>query len=289
MRWYALAYIVGIIAGWFYARAIIASERLWGGPAPFTVLDFDDFVIWITLGIILGGRTGYVLFYNFPHFAAHPIEILQLWNGGMSFHGGVTGCIVAIVLFALRRRIPMLSLGDVTAAVAPIGLFLGRIANFINGELWGRPTDVPWAMIFPNGGPIPRHPSQLYEAALEGVVLFIVLALLVRGGSLKRPGVVTGVFALGYGVARITCELFREPDAQLGFLWGGLTMGMLLCIPLMLGGIAVLTFALTREPDRARSGREKKWLTSARRWKTKSAGSLPSPDRCRLPTTCGSA
>jgi phosphatidylglycerol---prolipoprotein diacylglyceryl transferase len=248
VRWYALAYIVGILSGWFYARALISSERLWGGPAPFTVLDFDDFIIWITLGIILGGRTGYVLFYNFSHFAAHPIEILQLWNGGMSFHGGVTGCVVAIVLFALYRHIPMLSLGDVTAAVAPIGLFLGRIANFINGELWGRPTNVPWAMVFPYGGPIPRHPSQLYEAALEGIVLFIVLALLVRTGALKRPGVVTGAFALGYGVARITCELFREPDAQLGFLWNGLTMGMLLCIPLMLGGIAVLTFALTREP-----------------------------------------
>jgi len=248
IRWYALAYIVGIIAGWFYARAIIASEKLWGGQAPLTVLDFDDFVIWITLGIILGGRTGYVLFYNLPHFAEHPVEILQLWNGGMSFHGGVTGCVVAIVLFALRRHIPMLSLGDVTAAVAPIGLFLGRIANFINGELWGRPTDAPWAMVFPNGGPIPRHPSQLYEAMLEGVVLFVVLGLMVRAGTLRRPGVVTGVFALGYGVARIVCELFREPDAQLGFLWGGLTMGMLLCIPLMLAGIAVLTIALTREP-----------------------------------------
>ncbi len=248
IRWYALAYIVGIIAGWFYARAIIASERLWGGAAPLTVLDFDDFVIWITLGIILGGRTGYVLFYNLPHFAAHPSEILQLWNGGMSFHGGVTGCVVAIVLFALYRRIPMLSLGDVTAAVAPIGLFLGRVANFINGELWGRPSDVPWAMNFPNGGPIPRHPSQLYEAGLEGVALFILLGLMVRAGALKRPGLVTGTFALGYGVARIVCELFREPDAQLGFLWGGLTMGMLLCIPLMLAGIAVLTVALTRDP-----------------------------------------
>jgi phosphatidylglycerol---prolipoprotein diacylglyceryl transferase len=248
IRWYALAYIVGIIAGWFYARAIIASERLWGGPAPLTALDFDDFIIWITLGIILGGRTGYVLFYNFPHFADHPIEILQLWNGGMSFHGGVIGCIVAIVLFAWRQRIPMLSLADVTAAVAPIGLFLGRIANFINGELWGRPTDVPWAMVFPNGGPIPRHPSELYEAALEGVVLFIVLGMLVRVGALKRPGLVSGAFALGYGVARITSELFREPDAQLGFLWGGLTMGMLLCIPLMVVGGAVLTVALTREP-----------------------------------------
>jgi phosphatidylglycerol:prolipoprotein diacylglycerol transferase len=254
IRWYALAYIVGIIAGWFYARTIIASERFWGGPAPFTVLDFDDFVIWITLGIILGGRFGYVLFYNLPHFAAEPLEILQLWNGGMSFHGGVTGCIVAIVLFALKRRIPMLSLGDVTAAVAPIGLFLGRIANFINGELWGRPTDVPWAMVFPNGGPIPRHPSQLYEAALEGIVLFMVLAVLVRAGALKRPGTVAGTFALGYGVARIICELFREPDAQLGFLWGGLTMGMLLCVPLMLAGIAVLTVALTREPVAGKNG-----------------------------------
>jgi phosphatidylglycerol---prolipoprotein diacylglyceryl transferase len=246
VRWYALAYIVGIIVGWFYARAIIVSQRLWGGPAPFTVLDFDDFVIWITLGIILGGRAGYVLFYNFPYFAAHPIEIVQLWNGGMSFHGGVLGCIVAIVAFALHRHIAILSLADVTAAVAPIGLFLGRIANFINGELWGRPADVPWAMVFPNGGPIPRHPSQLYEAALEGVVLFIVLGLLVRAGALKRPGVVTGCFALGYGVARIICEFFREPDAQLGFLWGGLTMGMLLCIPLMLAGVAVLAAAFKR-------------------------------------------
>jgi phosphatidylglycerol:prolipoprotein diacylglycerol transferase len=248
VRWYALAYIVGIIAGWFYARRIIASRRLWGGPAPLTVIDMDDFVIWVTLGIILGGRSGYVLFYNLPHFAAHPIEILELWHGGMSFHGGFIGCIVAVVLFALRRGIPMLSLGDVTTAVAPIGVFFGRIANFINGELWGRPTDVPWAMVFPHGGPIPRHPSQLYEAALEGVVLFIVLAVLVRSGALKRSGLVTGAFAVGYGVARIFCEFFREPDVQLGFLWGGLTMGMLLCIPLILAGIAVLILGLTRKP-----------------------------------------
>ncbi len=248
VRWYALAYIVGIIAGWFYARVIVASPRLWGGPAPLTVIDFDDFVIWITLGIILGGRTGYILFYNLPHFTSHPIEILELWNGGMSFHGGLIGCIVAVVLYARRRGIPMLSLGDVITAVAPIGLFLGRIANFINGELWGRPTDVPWAMVFPNGGPIPRHPSQLYEATLEGLVLFVILGVLVRAGALKRPGLVTGAFALGYGVARIICELFREPDAQLGFLWGGLTMGMLLCIPLILAGVGVLTLALTREP-----------------------------------------
>jgi phosphatidylglycerol:prolipoprotein diacylglycerol transferase len=248
VRWYALAYIVGILVGWFYARNIIASERLWGGPAPLTVVDFDDFIIWVTLGIILGGRTGYVLFYNLPVFAAHPLQIFELWNGGMSFHGGVIGCIVAIVGFALHRGIPMLSLGDVTTAMAPIGLFLGRIANFINGELWGRPTDVPWAMIFPNGGPIPRHPSQLYEAALEGIVLFTVLNVLVRLGALKRPGVVTGCFGVGYGIARITCEFFREPDVQLGFLWGGLTMGMLLCIPLMLIGIAILAYAYSSEP-----------------------------------------
>ena len=248
VRWYALAYIVGILAGWFYARHIIASERLWGGPAPLTVLDFDDFIIWVTLGIILGGRIGYVLFYNLPVFVAHPIQIFELWNGGMSFHGGVLGCIVAIVGFALYRGIPVLSLGDVTTAVAPIGLFLGRIANFINGELWGRPTDVPWAMVFPNGGPMPRHPSQLYEAALEGIVLFIVLNVLVRLGALKRPGVVTGCFGVGYGIARITCEFFREPDVQLGFLWGGLTMGMLLCIPLMLIGVAILAYAFSSEP-----------------------------------------
>jgi phosphatidylglycerol:prolipoprotein diacylglycerol transferase len=248
VRWYALAYIVGIIAGWFYARAIIASQRLWGGPAPITVIEFDDFIIWITLGIILGGRAGYVLFYNFPHFAAHPAEIFQLWNGGMSFHGGVLGCIVATILFALRRGLPTLSLGDITTAVAPIGLFLGRIANFINGELWGRPADVPWAMIFPNGGPIPRHPSQLYEAALEGLVLLVVLGVLVRLGALKRPGLVTGAAALGYGVARIICEFFREPDVQLGFLLGGLTMGMLLCIPLILAGIGLLGYVLSRQP-----------------------------------------
>jgi phosphatidylglycerol---prolipoprotein diacylglyceryl transferase len=248
IRWYALAYIVGILAGWVYARKIIASERLWGGPAPLTVVDFDDFIIWITLGIILGGRIGYVLFYNLPLFIAHPLQIFELWSGGMSFHGGFLGCMVAIIWFALKRKIPIFSLGDITTAVTPIGLFLGRIANFINGELWGRPTDVPWAMIFPRGGPIPRHPSQLYEAALEGIVLFVVLNVLVRLGALKRPGVVTGSFALGYGIARVTCEFFREPDPQLGFLWGGLTMGMLLCIPLMLAGIAILAYALNCEP-----------------------------------------
>ena len=246
VRWYALAYIFGILLGWLYARALIRAERLWGGPAPMTVADFDDFVLWVTLGIILGGRIGYVLFYNPAHFAAHPLEMLQLWQGGMSFHGGFLGCVAAVMLFAWRRGIRILSLGDVVCAVAPIGLLLGRLANFINGELWGRAADVPWAMVFPGGGPLPRHPSQLYEAALEGAVLFAVLALLIRAGALKRPGLILGAFALGYGIARTICEFFREPDAQLGFLWGGMTMGMLLSVPLMLAGVALIWNALAR-------------------------------------------
>jgi phosphatidylglycerol:prolipoprotein diacylglycerol transferase len=253
IRWYALAYIVGILLGWLYARAIIRNEKLWGGPAPLTVAEYDDFIVWVTLGIILGGRLGYVLFYNPGYFAEHPLEALQLWKGGMSFHGGFAGCIAAVVLFARKRGIPVLSLGDITCAVGPIGLLLGRLANFINGELWGRAADVPWAMVFPGGGPLPRHPSQLYEAALEGVLLFVVLALLVRGGALKRPGFIIGAFAVGYAVARAFCELFREPDAQLGFLWGGLTMGMLLSLPLLLFGIVLIVVALRRPPLNAAS------------------------------------
>jgi phosphatidylglycerol:prolipoprotein diacylglycerol transferase len=250
IRWYALAYIVGIILGWLYARAVIRSEQPWGGPAPLTVADYDDFVLWVTLGIILGGRTGYVLFYNPSYFVTHPLEVFQLWKGGMSFHGGFLGCVLAVGLFARFRGISFLSLADLTCAAGTIGLFLGRIANFINGELWGRPTDVPWAMVFPSGGPMPRHPSQLYEALLEGLALFLVLGLMIRAGALKRPGLVTGAFALGYGLARSFCELFREPDAQLGFLWGGLTMGMLLSLPLMLAGIAFMAWAMRHEPIR---------------------------------------
>jgi phosphatidylglycerol:prolipoprotein diacylglycerol transferase len=248
IRWYALAYIAGILLGWLYARWIIRNERLWGGKAPLTLVDYDDFIVWITIGIILGGRTGYVLFYNLSHFVSHPMEIFQLWNGGMSFHGGFLGCVAAVILFAKKRGIPILALGDITCAVGPIGLFLGRLANFINSELWGRTTDVPWAFVFPTGGPQPRHPSQLYEAALEGIVLFVILAFVVRSGALKRPGTVIGVFAVGYGIARICAEFFREPDAQLGFLWGGLTMGMVLSVPLILAGIGFLVAAARRAP-----------------------------------------
>jgi phosphatidylglycerol:prolipoprotein diacylglycerol transferase len=250
IRWYALAYICGILLGWLYARRLIANERLWGGPAPLTVADYDDFVLWVTLGIILGGRTGYVLFYNLDFFIAHSVEILKVWTGGMSFHGGFFGCVLAVVLFALKRRIPILSLGDITCAVGPIGLFLGRLANFVNGELWGRATDVPWAMIFPNreAGGIPRHPSQLYEATLEGLVLFAILMLLIRRGALRRPGLIIGAFAIVYAVMRSFCEFFREPDLQLGFLWRGTTMGMLLSVPLLLAGIGLVVFALRRQP-----------------------------------------
>jgi phosphatidylglycerol---prolipoprotein diacylglyceryl transferase len=248
VRWYALAYIGGIVLGWIYARAIIRNGRLWGGASPVTLLEMDDFILWVTLGIILGGRTGYVLFYNLDHFMQHPAEIAELWKGGMSFHGGFLGCVAAVLLFGRSRKISALSLGDITCAVGPIGLFLGRIANFINGELWGRPADVPWAMVFPSGGPLPRHPSQLYEAALEGIVLFVVLAALIRAGALRRPGFVVGSFAVLYGVARVIGEFFREPDPQLGFLWGGMTMGMLLSIPMILAGLGLVIAALRRKP-----------------------------------------
>ena len=249
IRWYALAYIGGIVLGWIYARSLVKNERLWGGPAPITLEQLDDFILWVTIGIIVGGRTGYVLFYNPAFFIQHPAEIFQLWNGGMSFHGGFLGCVAAVMLFARRNGIPILSLGDITTGVAPIGLLLGRLANFIKGELWGRPADssVPWAMVFPNGGPLPRHPSQLYEAALEGILLFAILAVMIRMGALKRPGLILGSFIAIYGLARITGEFFREPDPQLGFLWGGLTMGMLLSVPMIIAGAILIVTAWRRE------------------------------------------
>ena len=252
IRWYALAYIAGILLGWAYARRIIADESRWGGPAPLTITDFDDFVLWVTLGIILGGRLGYILFYNFADYIAHPIEMLKVWHGGMSFHGGFLGCVVAVVLFALRRHISILSLGDLTCAAGPIGLFLGRLANFVNGELWGRPTDVPWAFVFPHDPTqLPRHPSELYEAGLEGLVLFAILMWLIRRGALQRPGLIIGVFAICYAVIRSFCELFREPDKQLGFLWHGTTMGMLLSVPLFIAGVGFVAFALRRKTVRS--------------------------------------
>lgn len=249
VRWYALAYIGGIVLGWIYARALIKNAKLWAGPSPVTLAQLDDFILWVTIGIIVGGRTGYVLFYNPMFFMQHPAEIFELWKGGMSFHGGFLGCVAAVMLFARRNNISILSLGDVVTAVGPIGLFLGRIANFINSELWGRAADptLPWAMIFPNGGPDPRHPSQLYEAALEGIVLFTILAVMIRMGALKRPGLILGSFITIYGVARIIGEFFREPDPQLGFLWGGLTMGMLLSVPMIIAGAIIIAAARRRK------------------------------------------
>jgi phosphatidylglycerol:prolipoprotein diacylglycerol transferase len=250
IRWYALAYIVGIVLGWLYARALLKNARLWDGPVPMTLVQIDDFILWVTVGIILGGRTGYVLFYNFAFFVQHPAEILELWKGGMSFHGGFMGCVAAVIWFARVNKVSILSLGDLTTAVAPIGMCLVRLANFINSELWGRPADpsLPWAMIFPNGGPLPRHPSQLYEAGLEGVLLFAVLAVMVRLGALKRPGLILGSFIAIYGLARIAGEHFREPDPQLGFLWGGLTMGMLLSAPMVIAGAIMIVMTWRRGP-----------------------------------------
>jgi phosphatidylglycerol:prolipoprotein diacylglycerol transferase len=251
IRWYALSYICGILLGWVYARAIIANERRWGGgPAPFTVVEFDDFVLWVTFGIILGGRIGYVLFYNFPHFREDPVEIFKVWHGGMSFHGGFLGCVLAVVLFGLRRDISILSLGDITCAVAPIGLFLGRLANFVNGELWGRPApDVPWAMVFPaDPDQVARHPSQLYEATLEGLGLLLILNLMIRRGALRHPGLVIGAFAMIYAVMRAFCEIFRQPDKGLEHVfsnsWDWPTMGQLLSVPLFLIGVGFAVVAL---------------------------------------------
>lgn len=248
IRWYALAYIAGILLGWLYARILVRSERLWGARPHPDVRDYDDLVTWVTLGIVLGGRLGFVLVYQPAYYMAHPLEALALWQGGMSFHGGLAGVIVAVLIFCRLRRVSALAVFDVLGAVVPIGLFFGRIANFINGELWGRVSEVPWAMVFPGAGPLPRHPSQLYQAGLEGLVLLVVLAVAVQMGALKRPGLALGLFGAGYGLARIIGENFRMPDPQLGFLFGPITMGMLLSLPMVLIGAFFIVRALRRGP-----------------------------------------
>ncbi len=238
IRWYSLAYIVGLIAAWRYCRRL--AER---PPNAVDPDQFDDFLLWATLGVVLGGRLGYVLFYKPAFFLANPLEILVLWQGGMSFHGGAAGVILAIILFARKRGVSWLSLGDLVACAEPIGLFLGRLANFVNGELYGRAADVPWAMVFPRDPEqIPRHPSQLYEAGLEGIVLFLLLYLLVRRGWLERPGAISGAFLAGYGLARIIVEFFRQPVAHLGFLLGFTTMGQVLSLPLIIAGVILIAW-----------------------------------------------
>jgi len=241
VHWYGLAYVAGIMIGWLYARKLIDRPTLWkGDAAPMTKTHLDDFLVWIAVGIVVGGRTGYVLFYDLPVMMENPIRIIQIWNGGMSFHGGLMGAIVAMILFARKNVIPVWSMFDIIAAVVPIGLLFGRIANFINGELWGRLSSAPWAIVFPTGGPFARHPSQLYEAALEGIVLLLLLASLIFGiKAFKKPGLIAGIFVMGYGLSRIFVEFFREPDAQLGYLLGTnwLTMGMVLSCPMVLIGL----------------------------------------------------
>jgi len=250
LRWYALAYIVGILLAWRYMRALVRNDRLWGTAVRPTPLDIDDFVLWGTLGIILGGRLGYVLFYNPVYYLANPGEALAIWSGGMSFHGGFAGTVIAMVLFAWKRGVPIWTLFDLAGCAAPIGLFFGRIANFNNSELWGRPADVPWAVVFPTGGPEPRHPSQLYEAALEGIVLFLLLRLLShRFKLLQKRGFLAGAFAFGYGIARSIAELYRVPDAHIGYLSGFLTMGILLSVPMILAGLFVMIWSARRPAE----------------------------------------
>lgn len=266
LRFYAMAYLVGLIGGWEMIRALMRRPHLWPGDrAPMTPKMAEDLLTAIILGVILGGRIGYVLFYDIDAFIAHPIDIVKVWEGGMSFHGGFLGVVTAGLWFCRRHGIPPLQLGDAMALVAPLGLLLGRVANFVNAELWGRPTDMPWGVIFPGEaaqscpGVVPgmcaRHPSQLYEAGLEGLLLGLVLYALLRRGALKRPGLIMGVFLLGYGLARMFVELFRQADQQfisaadpsgnvLSLGDWGLHMGQLLSVPMVLAGLWFLLRAL---------------------------------------------
>jgi phosphatidylglycerol:prolipoprotein diacylglycerol transferase len=242
LRWYSLAYLAGILVGWWYCLKLLAKPG-----APMARRHADDMVFYGTLGVILGGRIGYVLFYRPEFYIENPLEILQLWDGGMSFHGGAAGTSLAMFYLAWKNQLSVLRVHDYVSCVVPIGLFLGRLANFVNAELWGRPTDVPWAVVFPNGGPVGRHPSQLYEAGLEGLLLFAVLAFLFwRTDARYKPGLLTGVFVLGYGLSRFLVEFYRQPDAGLENLSWGLTMGQTLTLPMILAGFYLIATAKGR-------------------------------------------
>ncbi len=251
VHWYGAMYVVGILCGWLFAKKVVTTLKLWpSSGAPILPLDLDDFISWAVVGIIAGGRLGYVLFYNLPYYLANPLRIPAVWDGGMSFHGGSIGLFIAMLLFARSRNFSPFSLFDVIAAASCFGIFFVRIANFINSELWGRTTEVSWGMVFPNGGPLPRHPSQLYEASLEGAVVFAVLVFLIfKWHKLKTPGFIGGAWIFGYGVSRIIVENFRQPDAHLGFLAGGwVTMGMVLSLPMLAIGIWGMMSAKSRTP-----------------------------------------
>ena len=246
VKWYGLAYMAGLLLGWLYVKYLLRQGRLWPhAKRPFPPDKADDLLLYMTIGVLVGGRLGNVLFYEPAYYLQNPLEIPAVWKGGMAFHGGLIGSIVAIVLFARRNGVGSWSALDLCAAATPIGLFFGRVANFINAELWGRPSDVPWAFVFPGAeaGSSPRHPSQLYEAALEGLVLFALLWWLVHARlALHKPGIVAGTFLAGYGLARSFCELFREPD----FTIGPLSAGVLYSVPMVLAGIWMIRTALRR-------------------------------------------
>jgi phosphatidylglycerol:prolipoprotein diacylglycerol transferase len=239
VRWYALAYIAGLIGGWIYARRLAGAASLW--PQRFrapTGVELDDLLVYAALGVVLGGRLGFCFIYQPAYFLQNPLEIVQVWKGGMSFHGGLFGAAIAVFAWARSRGLEPFAMLDIASAVAPLGILFGRIANFVNGELWGRPADVPWAIVFPQAGPEPRHPSQLYEGFFEGLVLLLLLGWIIRRFGFHQPGLAAGMFGMGYAVARFGCEFFREPDRHLGFLAGGwLTMGMVLSIPMFLAGL----------------------------------------------------
>jgi phosphatidylglycerol:prolipoprotein diacylglycerol transferase len=252
IRWYGLAYIVGLLLGWRYTVWLAGQPRFNPPGSRPNAKDLDDFLFWAMAGVLIGGRLGIVLFYKPSDYFADPISILKIWEGGMSFHGGLLGVITAMILFTRHSGIPFFKLADLVACATPIGLFFGRLANFVNGELWGRVTDVPWAMIFPGAGPEPRHPSQLYEAASEGLLLFVIMAILAQRPWIRaRTGLLSGLFLIGYAIARSTCELFREPDSYLGFIIGRISMGQILSFPMLLAGIAIAWYALSRPRMRA--------------------------------------
>jgi len=246
IRWYALAYIAGLVLGWLLIRRIVANDRYWGGAKRPNAESIDDLLVYCAFGVIVGGRMGNVLIYDPQYYFAHPLDAFKIWEGGMAFHGGLIGAFVGMLLFARRYHAPALTVMDLCALAAPIGLFFGRIANFIRPELWGRPTDVPWAVVFPGTDGLPRHPSQIYEALLEGALAFVILFALARMGALKRPGLIAGAFGVIYGAARIFSEFFREPDPRLEDLGRGLTMGMVLSAPLIVVGLGLLAASLSR-------------------------------------------